>query len=102
MLRSVVVAVKSENGPNLPVMYLNRPVARTDAAGAAHFLLQMAPGAQFVVTLDTSENAKLKPANPSKPFTVGQNDDIFVFEQKFETEKTRVVVARPTIPRALN
>src|SRR5262249_3991551 len=30
MLRHVVVAVKAENGANLPVVYLNKPVTRTD------------------------------------------------------------------------
>ena len=30
--RHVVVAVRAENGPNLPVMYLDQAVTRTDAA----------------------------------------------------------------------
>ncbi len=102
MLRRVVVAVKAENGANLPVVYLNRPVTRTDASGAAHFALEVAPGAQFTVALDTSEAPRLKPQNPSKPFTVGQTDEILLFEQKFDVEKVRVFVARPNIPKALN
>jgi hypothetical protein len=102
MLRRVVVAVKAENGPNLPVMYLSRPVTRTDASGAAHFALEVAPGAQFTVSLDTSENSRLKPPNPTKPFTVGQQDDILVFEQKFDVEKQKVYVYKPQIAKALN
>lgn len=104
MVRHVVVAVKTENGPNLPVMYLNRMVTRTDASGTAHFLLEVAPGAQFVVSLDTSENPRLKPQAPSKPFAVGQSDEIVLWEQKFEEEKVRhyVPVPRRAIPRALN
>jgi hypothetical protein len=101
-LRHVVVAVKADNGPNLPVMYLNRTIARTDLSGAAHFALDLAPGAQFVVTLDTTENARLKPASPSRPFTAPQRDEILVFDQKFEVERQRVVVVRPNVPRALN
>ena len=101
-LRRVVVAVKAENGPNLPVVYLNKVITRTDVSGAAHFALEVAPGAQFQVTLDTGENTKLKPPSPSKPFTVPQHDDILVFDQKFEVEKTRVFVSRPNIPKALN
>ena len=100
--RHVVVAVKAENGPNLPVMYLNRMITRTDASGAAHFALEVAPNTQFQVTLDTGENSKLKPPSPTKPFTVPQHDDILVFDQKFEVEKTRVFVSRPNIPKALN
>jgi hypothetical protein len=101
-LRHVVIAVKAENGPNLPVVYLNKAWTRTDVSGAAHFALEVPPGATFQVTLDTGENSKLKPQNPSKPFTVPPHDDILVFEQKFEVEKTRVFVAKPNIPKALN
>jgi hypothetical protein len=101
-LRRVVVAVKAENGPNLPVMYLNRMITRTDASGAAHFALEVAPNTQFQVTLDTAENSKLKPPSPTKPFTVPQHDDILVFDQKFDVEKTRVVQTRVNIPKALN
>lgn len=103
MRRRVVVAVKADNGANLPVIYLNRIITRTDVSGAAHFALEVAPGAQFQVALDTAEQPRLKPTSPSKPFTVGQNDDILVWEQKFDVEKTRAApVWRPTMPRALN
>lgn len=102
-LRHVVVAVKAENGPNLPVMYLNRMITRTDLSGAAHFALEVPPGAQFQVTLDTAENSRLKPVSPSKPFTAPQHDDILLFDQKFELERIRAVAApRVNIPRALN
>lgn len=103
MLRRVVVAVKAENGPNLPVVYLNKVITRTDVSGAAHFALEVAPNTQFQVTLDTAENGRLKPVSPSKPFTVPSHDDILVFDQKFDVEKVRVFAApRPNIPRALN
>jgi hypothetical protein len=101
-LRRVVVAVKAENGPNLPVMYLNRMITRTDASGAAHFALEVAPNTQFQVTLDTTENTKLKPPSPTKPFTVPGHDDILLFDQKFEVEKVRVFQAKVNLPRALN
>ena len=102
MLRRVVVAVKADNGPNLPVVYLNRAITRTDASGAAHFALEVAPNTQFAVTLDTTGHDRMKPQSPSKPFTVGQTDEILVFEQKFEVEKKPVIVFKPRIPRALN
>jgi len=102
MLRRVVVAVKADNGANLPVVYLNRVITRTDVSGAAHFALEVAPGAQFQVALDTQESPRLKPPSPSKPFTVGQHDDILVWEQKFELEKQKVVIVRPNIPKPLN
>lgn len=104
MTRRVVVAVKAENGPNLPILYLGKVVAHTDLSGAAHFALQAPPGNQFQVTLDTTakENARLKPPSPSKPFTVGDKDDILVFEQKFDVEKKKVHAPRkPKVPDCL-
>ena len=53
--RRVVIAVRADNGPNLPIRYLDQVVARTDASGAAHFALEAPSGAQLQVTLDTSE-----------------------------------------------
>jgi hypothetical protein len=103
MLRRVVVAVKAENGPNLPVVYLNKVITRTDVSGAAHFALEVAPNTQFQVTLDTSEHTRLKPISPSKPFTAPSHDEILVFDQKFDLEKARVFAApKVNIPKALN
>ena len=101
--RHVVVAVKAENGANLPVLYLGTVIARTDASGAAHFALDATPGEQFLVTLDTSgaEGAKLKPPSPSRPFTVGSNDDIFLFEQRFDVTKKKVVSRRKKLATCL-
>jgi hypothetical protein len=102
MTRRVVVAIRAENGPYLPVVYLNRAVARTDAAGAAHFALDVAPDSSFEVRLDTTQAEKLKPQNPTKPFVVGRHDDILVFEQHFELERPKVVRrAAPIIPKPL-
>lgn len=87
--RRVVVAVKAENGPYLPVKYLDKVVARTDASGAAHFTLSAPSGVELLVALDTSERKDLKPETPSRPFRVGQRDEIFLFDQKFEVEKKK-------------
>ena len=99
--RHVVVAVRAENGPNLPVVYLGKIITRTDASGAAHFAIEAPPGGQFQVTLDTADNKKLSPPSPSKPFTVGAIDDIFVFEQKFDVEKKKVHVTKTKIATCL-
>ncbi len=101
-VRRVVVAVRADNGPNLPVMYLDKAVTRTDAAGAASFLLAVPPGLQFTVALNTSERADIKPLNPSKLFVVNAQDDVFLFDQKFEVEKKKPPPAPVIrIPRAL-
>lgn len=87
--RKVVVAVRAENGPHLPVKYLNQVVATTDAGGAAHFALEIEPGT-FSVQLDTSGRDDLSPPNPGRILSVGQQDDVLVLDQKFAVKKKYV------------
>jgi len=103
LTRRVVVAIRADNGPNLPVVYLDKTVTRTDASGAASFALEMPPGSQFTVALNTSERKDIKPINPSRLFVVTGRDEIFLFDQKFDVEKKKPPpppVVR--MPRALN
>ena len=101
-MRRVVVAVRADNGPNLPVLYLDKAVTRTDGSGAASFALEVPPGSQFSVALATAERKDLKPINPSKLFVVNQQDDVFLFDQRFEIEKKKAApVPTVHIPRAL-
>lgn len=93
LLRSVVVAVRAEKGPNLPVLHLGQEVARTDSAGAAHFMLRSAPQDTIEVSLDTSKNPQLRPHNPSVRFEVAQHDDLYLFQQTF------TVPPKPKAPR---
>lgn len=101
-MRRVVVAVRADNGPNLPVMYLDKAVTRTDASGAASFALEVPPGSQFTVALNTVERKDIKPINPSKLFVVNAQDDVFLFDQRFDVEKKKPPPAPVIhIPRAL-
>jgi hypothetical protein len=98
--RSIVVAVRAENGSNLPIVYLGREIARTDGAGAATVLFNMKPDEQFDLSLKTAGNDRLRPQNPVATFRVKEQDDIFTFDQKFALEPKPVVRhwARPTGP----
>ncbi len=82
-LRNVVVAVRAENGADLPVKYLGKEVAHTDASGAAHFLLRVEPGSELEVELDTKDKRGLKPQSPTVRFLARSEDDLFVFDQPF-------------------
>ena len=93
--RALVVAVRAEHAPNLPIMRLGREVARTDATGSAHVLVESAPEDTVELTLDTSSNPRLRPRSPSARFRVGHADDIVVFNQSFELEKPKLVGHRP-------
>jgi hypothetical protein len=92
--RTVVVGVRAENGPNLRVLYLGEEVARTDRLGAAHVLLRVAPGETFRITLDTSDNPRIRPLNPSSEYTVGTSDELFLFDAKLTVE-----APKPAAPR---
>ena len=100
LYRNVVVAVRAENGPNLPVMYLGQMYARTDASGAAHFMVRVRPYEQFDVTLATSEkgNEWLRPQNPAKAFVAKAQDEVMFFDQRFQVEKKPVGPRGPSGP----
>ncbi|XYH94732.1 hypothetical protein ACMHYB_43970 [Sorangium sp. So ce1128] len=88
-LRTVVVAIRADGAPSLPVMHLGREVARTDTSGAGHVVLRVKPDEVFTLVLDTSEkgNERLRPQNPGETFTVKGTDEVFLFEEKFHQEK---------------
>jgi hypothetical protein len=96
-VRKVVVAVRADGGPNLPITYLDKPVGRTDAAGAAHLLLAMKPGDQFQLGLDTSDPSlkRMIPQSPSRVFVVKDSDDIEPFYQKFTLQPLPKVYHAP-------
>lgn len=89
LTRSVVVAVRADNGADLPVRYLGQEVARTDASGAAHVLLTLASEEEFELTLDTTGKTGeiLRPQNPSARFTVKSVDEILTFNVPFTVER---------------
>ena len=103
--RAVVVAVRAQGGTNLPVLHLGQEVARTDESGAAHVLLNLAPGETFELQLDTEAKTDLKPQNPVQGFSVASQDDVFLFDQKFESTKPKVVYrggpVKPTLPERI-
>ena len=89
--RTVVVAVRAENGANLPVMHLSDVRAHTDASGAAHFALSVRPGESIPIRIDTSKNDKLRPQNPVQNFIVGDADEVVLVNQKFQIDRPVVV-----------
>lgn len=93
-LRTVVVAVRAVNGPNLPIVFLGRERTRTDQSGAAHLVLQVPPNQSVQLQLDTSGDKNLMPKSPTTSFEVSDKDEVVVVEQTFEVERPRVKVFR--------
>lgn len=98
--RTLVVAVRAEGAGNLPVLYLGREVARTDASGAAHVAFRVAATDAVALTLDTTEQAKLRPQSPTMSFHGAERDQLVAFSQKFEVEapKPKPAVVRSAPP----
>lgn len=100
LVRSLVVAVKAENGPNIPLMYQGREIARTDTEGAAHALLRVPPEQHVTLVLDTSspEHVALRPHSPELNLTMPGRDEMVVFEHKFAVKSAprKKVRRKPT------
>jgi len=103
-LRSLVVAVRAPNAAHVPLRYLGREIARTDAQGAAHGLLELAPDEVAKLTLDTGapEHRWLRPRNPELKVSVPDHDEVVLFDQPFVVDapkKPRPRVLPPELPR---
>lgn len=83
--RTLVVAIRADNGANLPVVYLGKEIARTDTSGAATVSVPLPEGDQVELQLDTSDasHQRLRPLSPRKVFRIGPHDDVFTFEERF-------------------
>ncbi len=104
LTRRAVVAIRAQNGAFLPVMQLGREIGRTDASGAATIALDVAPGSDVELVLDTRGQKKIHPQNPVLGFKAPDRDDMFVLDQVFTVDKAPVVrfaPRGPKLPRAL-
>ncbi len=82
--RTLVVAIRAENGADLPVHRFGREVARTDRSGAALVALEIAPDEAVDLTLNTAQSPWLKPKDPTQRFQIGSADGPFIFSQSFQ------------------
>jgi hypothetical protein len=97
--RTTVVAVRAMNGPDLPIVYLGREIARTDSSGVAHVALTLRPGERYELSLDTAGKS-LTPKNPRAAFVVGSEDELVFFDQRFQSRKRPAGRARSRLPTA--
>ena len=90
-LRSLVIAVRAPNAAHVPLRFLVREIARTDAEGAAHGVLRLAPGETAKLVLDTraDEHRWLRPRNPELEFRMPDRDEMVLFDQPFVVETPR-------------
>lgn len=99
---STLVAIRTENGEDLPIVHQGKVVGRTDASGTAHFELKLPPENMVTLAFDTSQKTALRPQNPSLTFrTSATRDELVLLEQKFTIYKKRVVVKEAPRPQPL-
>jgi hypothetical protein len=77
--RLAALIVSAPGFAGLPVLVHNRELARTDATGTAHVLLEGDPATPLRVVLNTESRPKLVPPSPHKDLQIGTRDDIVVF-----------------------
>lgn len=89
-VRTAVVLVRAAGAtPSLPVKVDGVVVGQTDSLGFAHLHIQARPATTFEVSLDTSANGALSPADPAQRFRIGAADDLYVFDTAFDTPRPR-------------
>jgi hypothetical protein len=98
-VRRAVVAVRTTNGANLPVVHLGRQVGKTDASGAATVALDVRPGADVELVIDTRAAKKIHPQNPVLSFKAKDQDDFVVLDQSFTVDKAAVARFAPRAPK---
>ena len=82
----VVVLVRAQGGPGLPVQVEGTPSATTNSEGIAHVLLRVSRKMSAVsVSLDTSTHQNLRPKNPTRIYELSGRDAILILDQTFVT-----------------
>lgn len=89
--RKLVVAARLEHGAGLPLRYLGREVARADASGVAHLVIEAESDKTIELTVDTSEQPSLRPKSPTARFRMPGRDDVVVLEQSFQAARKPAV-----------
>ncbi|MDF3066765.1 MAG: hypothetical protein K0R38_2366 [Polyangiaceae bacterium] len=91
LARKLVIAARLEHGAGLPLRYLGREVARADASGVAHLVVEAESDKTIELTVDTSEQPSLRPKSPTARFRMPNRDDVVVLEQSFQAARKPAV-----------
>lgn len=81
--RTLIVALRAEGGANVPVRYLGRELARTDAFGAAHLMLDVPVDEVVELSLNTEEQSELRPISPTLRVQATRDEQLVAVSQTF-------------------
>lgn len=96
--RKVVIVIRAENGPFVPIKHLGQMVGRTDASGTATLLANARPNESLEFTLNTSADEAFKrhsPVDPTVQYLVQPQDEVVVLNQSFDVAKPPPVYIAP-------
>jgi hypothetical protein len=79
--RSLLIVVRAPLASGLPVLADGASIGSVGPDGTLHALLQRPPGSELRLTLDTSAEPRLAPQQPVREITVGDSDELVVFDQ---------------------
>lgn len=103
--RVAALLVHADGHANMPVLIDGVERGRTGPGGFAHLRLDLLPGSQFLVGIDSSQQPELRPVNPKRTMTLGNEDGLFVFDPVFskvqppkKTRRRRAPAAAPEVP----
>ncbi len=94
VIRKLLVTVRADNGPGMPVLYLGRVIATTDASGAALAVIEARPGDTAYITLDTSGQPGLRPQNPHEERVVPEVDSVLFLDVKLAEVGAEILPAK--------
>ena len=97
--RVAAVLVHADGYSDMPILIDGQRQGRTGPGGFAHLRLDLKPGSQFQVALDSSAHPRLQPSNPRQTLKIGSEDALFVFEPVFSQAKPARKSRRPTRPK---
>lgn len=87
-MRDVVLVVRTNNAPSLPVDIGGRSAGQTDADGNALFHLKLDREMRSVsVSLSTAASPSLRPQNPSRVFELDGQDAVLLVDQAFSVDR---------------
>ncbi len=89
--RRAVFVVRAKNGSQLRVRLDGRHVATTDSNGVALFSRRGAPGTEYLIELDSSEDPTLRPSRTAHLFVLPDSDEIFIVDQAFRSHDDLLV-----------
>jgi hypothetical protein len=99
LVHSIVAAVLAENGPNLPISFLNQVIGHTNELGVGHVLLEASEHQQITLTLDTRAQPHMLPQNPALTFVAPEHEALVLLEQSFTVKRAKARARGPSRPR---